>query len=379
MENSPLYASANRSLRSLPQPEPAAGVLAYQREREMALEADERKRKNYEKYLESRRTAAVDYLPIKLDIENVSRCNFRCTMCVVQSWPKGKRARDMTLDEFRRLLDDQFGLLEIKLQGVGEPLLQRDDFFEMIRYARERHIWVRTTTNASLLHLRNNFKTLIDTGINEVQISIDAATKDAYESIRPGSVFERVLQNCKAINGYCRQLGIERTKMWTVVQRDNMNQLGELVDLAAGLGFTNQVFSLELSDWAMPSMRAHNKAIDVEAALDKDALVELIERGRDRGVRVRFWNVTEKYRTDDPQSLCPWPFERAFVSSDGHIVPCCYIANPDVYQLGTPLGPAQSMSAIWKGPAYVSFREAHLSGTPPKVCEACYSCGTRAL
>ena len=143
-------------LRSLPMPVPAAGLEAYQRERALALASDARRKANYDAYqAHQRRGAVVDYLPIKLNIENVSRCNFRCTMCVVAEWPKGQRAEDMTFDDFRRLIDEQYGLVEIKLQGIGEPLMQRgDEFFEMIRYARSKHIWVRTTTNASQLHLR---------------------------------------------------------------------------------------------------------------------------------------------------------------------------------------------------------------------------------
>ena len=114
------------------------------RERELALAADPRCRENYEKYIASgRRNAKVDYLPIKLDIENVSRCNFRCTMCVVSDWPKGQRAADLTLDAFKALIDEQYGLVELKLQGLGEPTMQGDDFFAMIRYARQRNIWVR--------------------------------------------------------------------------------------------------------------------------------------------------------------------------------------------------------------------------------------------
>ena len=123
----PLDAAAEQrrlALRALPMPEPAAGVEAYARERELALESDPRRRANYERYLASRRRSpAVDYLPIKLDIENVSRRNYRCTMCVVGGWEKGKRAEDMPLDAFKQLIDDQYGLLEIKLQGIGEPLL----------------------------------------------------------------------------------------------------------------------------------------------------------------------------------------------------------------------------------------------------------------
>src|SRR6266496_388335 len=130
----PAASAAHRhQLRELPAPEPSAGLDAYRRELQLALSSSPRRRENYEKHMRSsRRSAAVDYLPIKLDIENVSRCNFRCTMCVVSDWPKGKRGEDMALADFKRLIDEQYGLVEIKLQGIGEPTIQGDDFFEMI-------------------------------------------------------------------------------------------------------------------------------------------------------------------------------------------------------------------------------------------------------
>jgi MoaA/NifB/PqqE/SkfB family radical SAM enzyme len=367
------FCANRRLLRDLPVPEPASGGEAYARERELALASDPRRRANYERYLASRRrSAAVDYLPIKLDIENVSRCNYRCTMCVVADWPKGRRADDMPLEAFKRLIDEQYGLVEIKLQGVGEPLLQRDDFFEMIRYARSRHIWVRTTTNASVLHFRDNYKRLIDSDVNELQISIDGATAEVFEKIRVGSLFSRVTENCGKVNAYCRSLGIDRTKMWTVVQKDNVEQLEALVDLAARLGFTNQVFSLELSDWGLDGMHARNAAASVEQALDVARLFALIELGKERGVRVRFWNATEKYRLGSPDTLCPWPFERAYVSSDSRVVPCCYIGNPDVYQIDRALGPQHGFTEVWMGQTFAEFREAHLNGRLPKICAGCY-------
>src|SRR5271169_2138835 len=218
-----------RPFLALPSPEPAAGTEAYIRERELALNRSPECRANYERYLAfKRRGAQINYLPVKLDIENVSRCNFRCTMCPVSDWDRGQRANDLKLDDFKRLIDEQIGLVEIKLQGLGEPTMQRDDYFTMIRYARAKHIWVRTTTNASLLHLKDNYRKMIDTDANEIQISIDGATKDVFESIRRGSVFERVKSNCTLINAYSRQMGVERTKMWTVVQRANWHQLEDL-------------------------------------------------------------------------------------------------------------------------------------------------------
>lgn len=364
-----------RALRALPAPEPSAGVGAYYHERDLALAACPRKRANYERYLAgSRREARPDYLPIKLDIENVSRCNFRCTMCSVSSWKKGRRAQDLTLESFERLIDEQYGLVEIKLQGLGEPLMQRDPFFDMIRYARARNIWVRTTTNASLLHLNDNARKLVDSDPNEIQISIDGATKAVFEGIRRGSVFERVIENCRQINAYCRERGVVRTKMWTVVQRANFGQLEALVRLAAALGFRHHTFSLELVDWGMSEWRATNDAVSVEAELDPDTLLALVDLGASLGVQVRFWNTTDKYSVRSPASLCPWPFERAYLSSDMRVVPCCAIGNPDVYQIGDGLDPAdpEAFTRHWQGEQFAAFRQAHLDGRIPDICKACY-------
>lgn len=364
---------ANPVAGDLPGPEPAAGLEAYRRERELAFEADPRKRHNFERYMAAgRRSAEVDYLPIKLDIENVSRCNFRCRMCVVSEWPKGRRADDLTLDAFERLIDEQYGLLEIKLQGVGEPLLQRDSFFAMIRHARGRHIWVRTTTNASLLHLRDNYAKLIDSGVNEVQISIDGASKEVYEAIRVGALFDRVTDNCRLINAYCRDLGIVRTKMWTVVQEANRHQLEGLVELAAELGFANQVFSLELSDWGLERWGVRNAEATARSGLTRDRLESLVRRGERLGVAVRFWHVARKYRLDEPGRLCPWPFERAFIGSDLRVAPCCYIGNPDVFQIDGPIDGGRRFADIWFGDAFGGFRQAHLAGRLPAICRACY-------
>jgi MoaA/NifB/PqqE/SkfB family radical SAM enzyme len=78
--------------------------------------------------------------------------------------------------------------------------MQRDDYFAMIRSVREKHIWVRTTTNASLLHLKDNYRKMIDADVNELQISLDGAIKEIYEGIRRGANYERVMSNIALIN-----------------------------------------------------------------------------------------------------------------------------------------------------------------------------------
>jgi MoaA/NifB/PqqE/SkfB family radical SAM enzyme len=218
------------NLSLLPRPEPAAGAAAYEEERRACLALDVRKQTNYQSYLAHRQRrangvtageASIHYMPVKLDVENTSRCNFACKMCAVSTWPKGKRAEDLPLDAFKRLIDEQYGLVEIKLNGLGEALMQGDEYFEMIRYARERRIWVRMTTNASLLHLRSNYRKLIDSGVNEIDISIDGADAPTFQGIRIQSDFDRVTKNCALLNSALEQAGKASAKMWTLVQKGN--------------------------------------------------------------------------------------------------------------------------------------------------------------
>ena len=246
--------------------------------------------------------------------------------------------------------------------------MARETYFEMIRYARSKHIWVRTTTNASLLHLQENYKKLIDSGVNEVQISIDGASKETFEKIRRGSRFERVIENCKLINGYCAQRNLLRTRMWIVVQKDNVHEFLDFVDLGHTLGFRRLSYALNLTDWAQQKWTGPIQEMTVEDSVSPGLAQKGIKRGTELDLDVSFWNITAKYSTKTPEHLCPWPFERAYISSDMKIVPCCMIANPDVLQLGD----AHDLTGNWNGQRMMSFRKMHLQGKIPKLCQSCY-------
>lgn len=342
----------------LPLPEPSQGIAAYEHERAACLSLDARKRDNFMRYhATKRRSAVVDYLPIKLDIENVSRCNFKCTMCAVAGWKKGKRAEDMSLECFKRLIDEQYGLVEIKLNGLGEALMQGDDYFEMIRYARARRIWVRMTTNASLLGVNNNYKKLADSGVNEIDISIDGADAETFEAIRVGGSFKHVIANCRLLNDY---LGLPRSKMWTLVQARNAHNLTAHVKLARDLGFKHLVFSLSLHGWGNPELEKQNA--DASCELSEHHIHDLIDLGKQYNVRVAFWDVADKFTKDSP---CFWPFERYVATSDSRITPCCMVGNPDELEI----------KGGWHGVEYQQFRTAHLTGRIPQQCKGCYRIG----
>ena len=287
----------------------------------------------------------------------------------VSEWPKGQRANDMSVEDFKRLIDEQVGLVEIKLQGMGEPTMAGDALFEMIAYARRRHIWVRTTTNASLLHLRDNYRKIVDSGVNELQVSIDGADAETFQAIRPGSVFKRVVENCRLLNAYSAQQGVVCAKMWTVIQRRNVHQLHALVDLAADLGFKSQAFSLDLTDWGQERWRDLTTREYAVEDIDRSLGWELFETGRRQGVKVAFWKIGAKFDAADRNNLCTWPFERAYVSSDSRVTPCCMIANPDALDMGRI---DNGFTSVWRSEAYRKFRDDHLNGRPPSVCRNCF-------
>lgn len=348
-------------------PRPSPDRAFYDATIEAGFRRFPRRRENYLKYQASKRAEVVEYAPIRLDIENVSRCNYHCTMCQVSDWPGLKRADDMSLEDFKQLIDSQYGVVEIKLQGMGEPFMG-NSYIEMVAYARAQDIWVRSTTNASLLHLHENYKRIIDADICELQVSIDGATSETYESIRRGGRFAQVAENCRLLNRYAREVNRRRTRMWTVVQRGNFSELGQFPVLAAELGFARLTLSLDLNDWGQERWRAVNDPLDMHEGFDVSLAHKLVEDGKGMGVEVTFWFIDEKYDTDEPAHLCPWPFERTYISSDMRIVPCCMIANPDLIDLGD----ARQLSEMWNGPPLQAFRRAHLRGMIPPECRSCY-------
>jgi len=346
-------------------PKPAPDLKAYNKKLHAGFNKYPERHKNFLKYKNSAKSIKIDYLPIKLDIENVSRCNLKCDMCQVSTWESFKRSVDMSFEDFKRILDEQYGVFELKIQGMGEPFLGKD-FIKMVEYAGSKDIWVRTSTNATLLNKNENYKRIIDAGIDEVQISIDGTTKGTYERIRINARFELVVENCKRVNKYCDSLCIDKTRMWVLLQKDNFHELHRFPLFAKELGFKRVALILDVHGWGNEQLTGKINQKKITGFPIDECIEKLLEDAKDLGIDLTFWNISDKYSQENP---CPWPFERAYISSDKRVVPCCMIANPDTFNLGTL---NIDFNDIWNSPQYMKFREAHLSGKAPNVCRYCY-------
>jgi MoaA/NifB/PqqE/SkfB family radical SAM enzyme len=346
-------------------PEPRANMLAYQTTLARGFVKYPVRLKNWivakaDPFSEVRRA-----WPVRLDVEPASKCNFRCIMCQVADWPNGKRAEDMTVEQLEQLLADQDTLTEVKLQGFGEPLMNKK-LFDLLERLVAKDIWVRTTTNGSLLHLRDAYKRLVDSGAGDITASFDGADKETFEKIRVKSKFEDVVRGFTLLNEYANAKDILATRMWVVVQKANRDQFREFVELADKMHFRRLTFSLGLSDWGQDKWRETNAKLQANS-FEQEEIEEIFARCKRYGIEVTFWNLAAKFSYKKGQ-ICHWPFSWSYVGSDSQVTACCMIGDPRIIGLGGP----EKFSDVWNSPRYRAFRNAHLTGNIPGACKNCY-------
>ncbi len=130
----------------------------------------------------------IPFLPVTLDIEPNNNCNFRCPHCQVNYWDK----EEVYLDEttFVQILNQLPNLIRVKLQGMGEPLLNKQ-FIPMLKIGEARGITMLFHSNGSMCH-QKIAKQLAQLSNTTIIFSIDGATEETFEKIRPGSKFEQI-------------------------------------------------------------------------------------------------------------------------------------------------------------------------------------------
>ena len=67
----------------------------------------------------------------------------------------------------------------------------------MIRYLKDRGTYVLFNTNGTLLTLRKG-RELIDGGLDELRVSLDAAEPKAFKLVRGRDMFGRIVRNLRA-------------------------------------------------------------------------------------------------------------------------------------------------------------------------------------
>ena len=136
--------------------------------------------------------------PVCLYLETTNRCNLLCTTCP-RTFEALEPPGDMSWDLFTAIVDQFPTIARVVLHGVGEPMMVKA-LPRMIRYLKDRGTYVLFNTNGTLLTERKG-RELIDSGLDELRISLDAAEPKAFKAVRGRDMFARIVRQCPRFSG----------------------------------------------------------------------------------------------------------------------------------------------------------------------------------
>jgi MoaA/NifB/PqqE/SkfB family radical SAM enzyme len=322
--------------------------------------------------------------PVCLYLETTNRCNLLCTTCP-RTYAELEPPADMSWALFTSIVDQVPGLARAVLHGVGEPMLVKD-LPRMVRYLKERGVHVLFNTNGTVLNERNG-RALIAAGLDELRVSLDAATPGSYLAIRGKDWFRRILKNVRAFRELQEREGHERPAVsaWLTGLKETVAELPAFVRIAAEIG-VREVYLQRLVFFdtdAIGLARPDQALYDRLTAEEADRIAEATALARSLGIAFSASGAASEpgvslRRSEDTAtwSLCRRPWTVMYFTANGRALPCCIAPFSQRGYENYTLGDAtqESLRAIWNGPRYRAFRQALRSDRP---FDACASCGLR--
>jgi MoaA/NifB/PqqE/SkfB family radical SAM enzyme len=226
------------------------------------------------------------------------------------------------------------------------------------------------------------FQQIIDTGLDELRVSLDAADRKSYLAIRGKDFFNRIVRDVGKFTAYQQQVGAEnpRVSLWLTGLKETVEQLPAFVRLSAEMGvkevhLQRLVFDESGFGKARPEFSLFEQTrIDEQVAIEEAQVI-----GAALGVTLDASGATEPglslKRSSDgrPWATCRRPWSLMYFTALGRALPCCIapfsVRGYENYTLGD--ASQQTLRDIWNSPAYRGFRTSLLGDTPPTPCQNC--------
>jgi MoaA/NifB/PqqE/SkfB family radical SAM enzyme len=326
-----------------------------------------------------RRAKVAEAPPVCLYLEVTNRCNLLCETCP-RTFEALEPPADMSWELFTSIVDQVPSLARAVLHGVGEPMLVKD-LPRMIRYLKARGTYVLFNTNGTLLAPRKR-QEMIDSGLDELRVSLDAAEAASFLKVRGRDMFDRIVRNVGEFTALQQRIGatLPRVSLWLTGLKETVDQLPEFVRLAARIGIRDvHLQRLVFDDLGRGLARADSSLFEKTQQDEEAAIAEAQAIGATLGVTIDASGATEpglslkREREDTPWSACRRPWSLMYFTAHGRALPCCIAPFSARGYASYTLGDAtqQSLREIWNGAAYQDFRAALAGETPPKPCQNC--------
>ena len=190
------------------------------------------------RYFEStgeERTDVAAQEPVCLYLEVTNRCNLLCKTCP-RTFEELEPPSDMSWELFTSIVDQFPKIARVVLHGVGEPMMVAG-LPKMVRYLKERGVYVLFNTNGTLMREKKS-RELIEAGLDEMRISLDAAEPKAFEAVRGRDLFDRIVRNVRKFVALKNRMGAAnpRLSLWLTGLQETLEQLPAFIKLAGEMG-----------------------------------------------------------------------------------------------------------------------------------------------
>lgn len=316
--------------------------------------------------------------PVHLQLEVTNACNLHCTTC----------SRDVLVgkpslleeEEWKTIIDDMKPT-NINVSGIGEPFLH-PRIFDIITYAKAKGAAINCATNFT--RVRGRHREIVECGIDQLKVSIDATTPETFQRIRGEDSFDEIVTNIREVNAWKQRLGSKTpsVRFNFALQCYNYEQAADLVDLAAELGVDGIYFQF-LSYVDMEDRKTMLTSDMTQAAL-RAVLDDAEQRAKKHNVLTNldfwrrdfdiFWRAMQPLdQTFEPNDKrCYFPWISTWLGADGWVRPCPIMPwTLDEGRMGH-IG-EQSFAEIWNNPKYQALRQSLARGErPTRSCKTCY-------
>ena len=301
-----------------------------------------------------------------LYLEVTNRCNLLCETCP-RTFEELEPPADMSWELFTRIVDQVPDIARVVLHGVGEPMLVKA-LPRMIRYLKDRGVYVLFNTNGTLLAPKKH-RELIDTGLDELRVSLDAADAKTFLR-RAGQGLLRPHRAQRAgVHRICSASSAStapRVSLWLTGLQETVDQLPAFVRLADTMGVKEVHLQRLVFDEAGYGMARPESSLFEQRARTRGRRSSRRPRqlGAELGITLDASGATEPglslQRQDDaqPWSTCRRPWSLMYFTAHGRALPCCIAPFSARGYENYTLGDAtqQTLREIWNSPAYQDFR-----------------------
>jgi len=213
-------------------------------------------------------------------------CNLSCPSCRTKKifYKSGGEfnKRIKLIDKVLDFLKSQKHNIQVHIGSDGDPFASIVYRYFMLKTKLFQNLKYSVQTNGLLI--KKNFHKFkhITNNLTQIGISIDGATKQTYEDLRQGGVWEKLLENLE----FLKTIKTFKIHFHFVVQQKNYHEIESFIEL--GLKYNaDKIFLNRITDWnTLSNFNTH--AVADTTHPENKKLLEILNRIEDKENFVEF-------------------------------------------------------------------------------------------